>query len=376
MDCEKFDRIVLDLLYEELDELTSAAAKRHVEHCSRCRGIAAGLRATREVGVLPLEEAPPGLETRILEAEHQANAVLPLRKRVGRGISLLASYAMRPQLAMAALLLLMIGSSLLLLRARPGARESVQVTERGIPESEGDPVAIVPAPARAEAPAAALAHGAPREEKASAHREKSKTPRDDARDEPADGLAQAAPAAAAPASDAGTLADESDASAGDYEQAMAAYRAGRYAEAGRRFDAIAAAGGAKAASAALYAARSTRNSSGCGAAAARFDDVAARYRGSSIGNDATWQAADCYRSMGQIDRARRNYQLLLAVASYADRAHRALDALDGRSAGAVAARAAEARPKAAAAAPAKPAAKSAPAPNATTDTPAPTEPGQ
>jgi len=26
VDCEKFDRIVLDLLYDELDELTTAAA--------------------------------------------------------------------------------------------------------------------------------------------------------------------------------------------------------------------------------------------------------------------------------------------------------------------------------------------------------------
>ncbi len=39
MDCEKFDRVVLDLLYEELDELTAAAARRHMEHCARCRGI-------------------------------------------------------------------------------------------------------------------------------------------------------------------------------------------------------------------------------------------------------------------------------------------------------------------------------------------------
>lgn len=375
MDCEKFDRIVLDLLYDELDELTSAAAKRHVEHCSRCRNIMVGLRATREVGVLPLEEAPPGLETRILEAERQANAVLPLRKRVGRAISLAASYAMRPQLAMAALLLLMIGSSLLLLRARPGARESVQVTERGIPESEGDPVAIVPAPAGAEAPAAAPAHGVLREEK-SAHHEKAKATRD--RDEPADDLvAQSAPAASAAAADAAVLADKdaTDGGADDYGRAMAAYRAGRYAEAGRRFDAIAAAGGEKAASAALYAARATRNSSGCGAAAARFDEVGARYRGSSIGNDATWQAADCYRSMGQTERARRNYQLLLAAASYADRAQRALADLDGRSAGAVAARAAEARPKAAAPA-AKAVAKPAPPPPNATDVPQADEPAK
>ena len=83
MDCEKFDRIVLDLLYDELDELTSAAAKRHMEHCTRCRNIGAGLRATREVGTLPLVDAPEGLELRILEAERHATELLPLGKRLG-----------------------------------------------------------------------------------------------------------------------------------------------------------------------------------------------------------------------------------------------------------------------------------------------------
>src|SRR5687768_996022 len=99
MDCEKFDRVVLDLLYAELDELTAASAKRHTEHCTRCRGILSELRATREVGSLPLVDPPEGLELKILEAERQARRGLPARQRVGRVISLLAGYAMRPQLA-------------------------------------------------------------------------------------------------------------------------------------------------------------------------------------------------------------------------------------------------------------------------------------
>ena len=37
MDCEKFDQHVIDALYDELDELTHAALKRHVEGCSRWR---------------------------------------------------------------------------------------------------------------------------------------------------------------------------------------------------------------------------------------------------------------------------------------------------------------------------------------------------
>src|SRR6188768_1915648 len=98
MDCEKFDRVVLDLLYGELDELTEAAARRHVEHCSRCKAITSGLRATREVGALALVEPPDSLELGILAGERKLNERLPFTKKAGRAISILAVYAMRPQL--------------------------------------------------------------------------------------------------------------------------------------------------------------------------------------------------------------------------------------------------------------------------------------
>ena len=162
MDCEKFDRIVLDLLYGELDELTEAAAKRHIEHCSRCKGVSSGLRATREVGALALVDPPDSLELGILEAERRMNAKLPLAKKLERGVSILAVYAMRPQLAMAALLLLMIGSSLFFLRGRAGAPDSVLVTERGVPETEAEHVAIVAAPEPRDAPAVAAASAMPK----------------------------------------------------------------------------------------------------------------------------------------------------------------------------------------------------------------------
>jgi hypothetical protein len=68
MDCEDFDQHVIDALYAELDELTHAAFERHVEGCARCAPVYAGLRATRAVAVLPLEEPPADLEARILEA--------------------------------------------------------------------------------------------------------------------------------------------------------------------------------------------------------------------------------------------------------------------------------------------------------------------
>lgn len=289
MDCEKFDRVVLDLLYEELDELTSAAARRHMDHCARCKSIAAGLRATRQLAVLEVVEPSPDLETRILAAERRARAGMPFGKRVGRAVSVLAGYAMRPQLAMAAVALLMIGTSVVLVRSRPGSAESVRVTERGVPESE--PGAAAPA-AVAAAPAASVAE---------------------------------APAAAVASGDSGT----SDA----YGQALAAYRAGRYSDAEARFDAIAKENGADAAPSALYAAESAKNASGCGRAAPRFEAVSLRFPGTGVAHEAAWEAATCFKAVGKNDDARRNYRTLIGVAGYGDRAEAALASLELRVAG-------------------------------------------
>jgi TolA-binding protein len=345
VDCEKFDRIVLDLLYDELDELTHAAAKRHMEHCTRCRSIGAGLRATREVGMLPLEDAPEGLELRILEAERHATELLPLGKRLGRGLSLVAGYAMRPQLAMAALLMLMIGSSLLFLRAQPGDREHVLVTERGVPESDNDSVAVLPKKvdslanesARAVArPSARADDGAPRRDRAVAEAK----PEAHAPAAPMEALPEPV-ATAAPATEGfakGVGDDTAEDSVGElgsdmeasYNAAMAAYRDGRYSEAERRFAAIASQGGAHAPNAALYEVQALRMVSGCPSAAPRFDDVHSRYPG-AVGNDAAWQAADCFRSLGELSRARQDYQDLLSDPNYKGRAQEALAELDHRA---------------------------------------------
>ena len=345
MDCEKFDRVVLDLLYEELDELTAAAAKRHTEHCSRCRSINSRLRATREVGVLPLFDAPEGLEVRILEAERAAHARLPLRQRLGRGVSILAGYAMRPQLAMAALLLLMIGSSLLLLRARPGDRENVQVTERGVPELEGEGIAIIPIPEKAvesDSLSGAQAHGAQLGELKKRRKASAETRASDSED-------NAAPTAADKNAEKGDGGDQV------YDRAMQAFRDRRYGDAQRDFDSVASRGGGNAAPAALFAAQAVRNDTGCSRAAPRFEAVNARYRGTGVGNEAAWQAADCYRTLGRIEDARRNYKLLLDAPGYGDRAQLALASISQEQS-----RVASKAAKAKVAPPAKPAAKAAP----------------
>jgi hypothetical protein len=329
MDCEKFDRIVLDLLYGELDELTEAAARRHIEHCSRCKGVSSGLRATREVGALALVDPPDSLELGILEAERRMNAKLPLGKRLGRGVSILAVYAMRPQLAMAALLLLMIGSSLFFLRARPGAQDSVLVTERGTPEAEAEQhVAIVAAPERAAAPAP-LASAAAMPKLASAKSE-AVGARDHDADKPGEASgeleaaksddAKGAPSDAEPLPGTEPAADSMDA-------ASAAFSGGRYVEAQRRFEEIAARGGSEAPSAALQAVEALRRQRGCPAAAPRYDDVHQRYPDSAPGNEAAWQAGDCYRALGELSKARQSLEGLLQVAEYRSRAEAALQEL-------------------------------------------------
>lgn len=309
MDCERFDRIVLDFLYDELDELTAAAARRHVEQCARCRGIVAGLRATREVGALPLVDPPDGLELRILEAERQTRGRLPFGKRAGRAISVLAGYAMRPQLAMAALLLLAIGGGLVFFRQRPNDRDTVSVTERGVAESDPEPVAVLPKVDR-EAPVPA----APRPASSAAALTK-----DEAF---AQGSKPSAPLT-------GALGGEPrGGEASVYQSALAAYRAGRYKDARQQFESVVAQGGSEAPQAAYYAAQSARNGEGCGVAAPLYDQVSQRYPGTRSGYDATWEAAVCYVTLGDSEKARRSYQSLLDEPSYAARARSAIAQLD------------------------------------------------
>jgi len=267
MDCEKFDLHVIDALYDELDELTHAALKRHVEGCSRCAGVYAGLRATREVGVLPLVEPPDDLEARILDAVAATQQQTPLHKRVLRGLAWAGSHAMRPQLAMAAIFCLVIGSSLALLRARPGTVGPVSVTEHGSPSPE-------PAEVAAAAPAAPPAGGVV----------------GGARGAAATAAAADAPAASAPEGVAGK--------------------------------AIATKGGDDA-RAALADARAVRDGSGCPAAVAKLDAVAVAFSGSQPAADAMWDEASCYKQMGEAQKAQ---QLFLALRStgYRERAEQQL----------------------------------------------------
>ncbi len=59
----------------------------------------------------------------------------------------------------------------------------------------------------------------------------------------------------------------------------------------------------------------------------QFEQVTARYPGTASALEATWQAADCYKSLGEIDQARRSYERLLST-SYEERARAALGRLE------------------------------------------------
>lgn len=262
MDCEKFDQVVMDALYGELDELTSAALRRHVDSCVRCSEAWNGLRSTREGASLPLEEPSDDLEARILAAAFAAQKKTPWHRQILRGLAWAGSHAMRPQFAMAALFFLVIGSSLLLLRAKPGtvATSPVSVTERG-----------VPTPDEPERPAAAAPAAA-------------------------NEVAAAAPEAEGKA--------ESDAARGKGAQDKLA--------------------DGDAAKTALSKARSTRDQSGCGAAIPLYDEVGTRFSGSSAAADATWESAQCQKSLGNNDRARELLSSLKESEGYKQRAEDAL----------------------------------------------------
>ncbi|HEY2516936.1 MAG TPA: hypothetical protein VGI39_38960 [Polyangiaceae bacterium] len=406
MDCEKFEATLIDELYDELDEVTSAAAKRHVAGCARCASRMSGLRATRRLAVLELLSPPPDLEERILAAAREAQKVAPLKRRASSAISWAASWAMRPQTAMAALFLLMIGFTTLLLKqhaAPPTA--AMTVSDKGEPVARTDnaaeerpaaaavpPLAAAPRPAT-PAPAATAASSAyaaldgvsatsrsagklnlgSKASEASgggaggplamkdlsgqelAYQENSAPlgqPRRAARPAPPAAVAPP-PAPAAPAgplakadgfSDSPAAGAAQATSPSPFDVAMGAYNSGDYATATRDFDQIASSGDLNAA---LWAARSVREGSGCQQAAGRFDQVARSGSGTTAGYDALFEAGHCYRILGQYDAARQRLAGLLTVPAYINKANAELSAM-GASSKAGAANAQRAAPKAAA----------------------------
>ena len=381
MDCEKFEPLLLDELYEELDELTSAAVKRHVAGCARCASILSGMTATRAMVSLPLVPAPAGLEDRILAAAKEAEKVVPLKSRMSRMLSVAGSWAMRPQTAMAAVFLLMIGTSAFLIRSKNYASKdaAVSVTVAGAPapteaapqgESLDDKAAAAAhgptPPTYARPPAAPVASaalvegsdvgvvdrltgGAAREKAkegesgslASAFGEASKDSKGYAPPLPAPtpAIVNAGPPAGAPGGGGNegfaqapakpALAQRSgpaDQEAQDpFSLGAAAFRARNYAEATRQYDIAAQSGDLNAA---LWAAESTREGQGCAVALGRFDQLAQKASGTWIGEEASLRAAKCQIAINQLDPARARLEKLAQSGSHQQQAQSALAELN------------------------------------------------
>ncbi len=300
MDQEKFDQHLMDYLFDELDEVTRAAMKRTLESDAQCRDVEAGLRATIEIGQLPLEKPSDDLEDRILLAASLARQGEPWHLKVIRSLSWAGSHAMRPQFAMAALLMLVLGSSILLLRARPG---SVAVT----PGKD----TVAGATATPEAPVAAATAIAIAQ-----------------RDEAAETRGTGAPSALAGAGEANSDASEEAAeqdtgdpaavalAEADVEaqlgRAMKNFKAGNFSDAQRDFAAVNRAGGSSAATAGLYEARAVRAQSSCLGAIPIYARVRQNHGASGAAAHATWEEADCRRLLGQTAQANK---LLLALSN-------------------------------------------------------------
>ena len=405
MDCEKFEPLLLDELYEELDELTSAGVKRHVSGCARCAGILNGMRATRRAAALPIMAVPIGLEDRILaaakEAQKQANVVVPFRTKASRALTVAGRWAMRPQTAMAAVFLLMMGTSAFLIRSkdyRSTKDSAVSVTVEGSPA----PVAQAPQATEAMDPnAAASAHGpaapiytrppaptvaanegpvdratnglgrADGDEVAlgalAAKEDRSKDksayagPQEQIGNAGAPGGAPPPPMPDSMTQQPMARSGKGNASASDaYSLGAAAYQARNYAEAQKQFD-LAAKGGDL--NAELWAAESVKEGQGCAVALGRYDALSKKAGGQFIGNEASLRAAKCQIAMGQTDAAKARLAQLQSSSTHQQQAQTEMNnlnqALAAKQAGGGTGVHAAASPKKAAAparpAPAKPA---------------------
>lgn len=366
MNCETADNLILDRLYGELDDAARADLDAHLATCASCKATALRLERGRQAAAaLPEVQAPDSLEARILamlpaeganaaedvEPTEEAAKVVPIgsatassaRSRSSmspsrRFFSAAGNWAMRPQTAMAAVFLLMVGTSTLALRMRhKNSEAAMSVSEQGTPLSSVS-AGGADDEERPEYASGGTAHGV-----ALAHR----------------GAVAAAPAVAAPAdpapntdrpgqaalSNAGPLGgvagkteasrdgDDKDSRAargegnlknaeGEFGNAMSAYNARNFSEAIRRFDALAANGDKQAA---LWAARSVRAASGCSTALTRYDHLASTAFGTPAGYDATMEAGTCYRDLGYLESASSRFQRLLNVPTHADAARAALE---------------------------------------------------
>ncbi|MBI2394398.1 MAG: hypothetical protein HYV09_32810 [Deltaproteobacteria bacterium] len=156
MDCERLDELAIDLVDPEgageIDARARREADEHLVGCARCAALVERLRqGMRAADELPFEDPSSLLEARVLAAASAARPAAPMPRRIARAISTAGRWAMRPQVAMAAVLVVMVGTSVLLLRGGGLPSRQTKVTEEGTPVATLEPAA--PAAEQTGAPA-------------------------------------------------------------------------------------------------------------------------------------------------------------------------------------------------------------------------------
>ncbi len=360
MNCSKYDPFLIDELYHASEGASSSEVSAHIRQCTRCSQILEAMRSALALARVSIADVPQGLEDRILVSVGTEGFQGSSLSRTSRALSWAGRWSMRPQTAMAAVFLLMIGTSAFALRARyPSERPGeVSVIEQGMPAGQNAPAEVQEsldshAAAAAHGPNAPLATSRVASSPASVlHAAGAMAPLGDT-DSRAERTSKASeePLVAAGSS---ALAEEAQSRTQGQERGpiaaaertletrsppspqeefafgMAAYRARNYADALRRFDNAARSGDPRAA---LWAATAARDGSGgCSVAAPRFDAVADQFDGTWIGNEATLEGARCRITTGQLGAAREKLTKLSNATSHATQAQQALRELDHVSA--------------------------------------------
>jgi hypothetical protein len=355
VDCAKLDEMAIDLVYDELDARAAADAEQHLLGCTRCRALVDRLRAGKKGAESLVLETPSSLlESRIVEAATKAartRAPVPWPRRAARVISMAGAYAMRPQVAMAAVVVVMVGMSVMFLRGGITSPHRTKVTEEGTPvasvekngDDQGGALANLEDQPKQEAKptgpsggAGAVAQSTPSadgegqakdDDSEHAELEKAKKKEADKSDPMAGGFgasngadipadeslsdgkkgmiaggpgAPPAPAATAtvgPSTTTTSAGKSTEPSSPTFDAAMDNYTKANFADAAKGFDAAAAAG-TRASMATLYSARSFRALGSCAQAMPRFKKVLATWPASAEVPWAALEGGECARALG------------------------------------------------------------------------------
>ncbi|MBX3272817.1 MAG: tetratricopeptide repeat protein [Sandaracinaceae bacterium] len=418
MDCETCTDHLVELLYEELDEEDAARARTHLAECEACAASFSRIRAGHALAAR-LEQLDPPVAVRsavlaaareraaerapapVSEPEPAATPAQPEPiEEDGAWAALLrwlGSFAMRPQLAMALSLLLIVGLGMWYLPAlrdgdpadlhaivdpapgdevgpsaalvpaeplprtepagaRSRARDEADVPPRGAtrptPAALDEAVAVAPPDPDARERAAAESGRAARPSPGTSIEEADLDPRaqelavapgQTAELRPAPAEPQAtqpaptAPAMVAEDSERSPAATTDDSSTDRYGRGLANYRQRNYREAASDFESVIERPGPDPRlipSALHHLARSQRGAGNCAAAVRSYERLLAQHPTYSGSGEALLEGAGCYQRLGRLGEARAWLERARAIPSVAAQANRMLVVLAQQERGA------------------------------------------